>query len=45
MPRLRQIPREKAHPAAQQLYQALFGDRDVLFMPVVRLFSHKGGSR
>ena len=33
MPRLRQVPREKADPFAQQLYQVLFGDRDPVKEP------------
>ncbi len=33
MPRLKQVPRAQAHPAAQQLYQALFGDRDPIAQP------------
>jgi alkylhydroperoxidase family enzyme len=33
MPRLRQVPREKADPFAQQLYQVLFGDRDPVKNP------------
>jgi alkylhydroperoxidase family enzyme len=33
MPRLRQVPRDKADPFAQQLYQVLFGDRDPVKEP------------
>ena len=33
MPRLRQIPREEAHPTAQTLYKMLFGDRDPIREP------------
>ncbi|MFM9853060.1 MAG: carboxymuconolactone decarboxylase family protein [Sphingomonadaceae bacterium] len=33
MPRLRQVPRAKADPLAQTLYQALFGDRDPITDP------------
>ena len=33
MPRLRQVPRDQAHPAAQKLYEMIFGDRDPITQP------------
>ena len=33
MPRLRQISRDEAHPAARAVYQLLFGDRDPVTAP------------
>lgn len=33
MPRLRQVPRDEAHPYAQALYRMLFGDRDPVAEP------------
>jgi alkylhydroperoxidase family enzyme len=33
MPRLRQVPRAQAHPAAQKLYELIFGDRDPVTQP------------
>lgn len=33
MPRLRQIPRDQAHPAAREVYKLLFGDRDPVTQP------------
>ena len=33
MPRLNQVPRDQAHPAAQKLYELLFGDRDPVTSP------------
>jgi hypothetical protein len=33
MPRLRQVPRDEAHPGAQALYRLLFGDRDPVASP------------
>lgn len=33
MPRLSQVPREKAHEGAQRLYRALFGERDPIAQP------------
>ncbi len=33
MPRLRQVPREQAHPLAQSMYRMLFGDRDPIAQP------------
>jgi alkylhydroperoxidase family enzyme len=33
MPRLSQVPRDKAHEGAQRMYQALFGERDPLAQP------------
>ena len=33
MPRLRQVPRDDAHPFAQAVYAALFGDRDPVAAP------------
>jgi alkylhydroperoxidase family enzyme len=33
MPRLRQLGREEAHPAARTIYQMLFGERDPLVSP------------
>jgi alkylhydroperoxidase family enzyme len=33
MPRLRQVPKQDAHPLAQQIYGTLFGDRDPITQP------------
>jgi alkylhydroperoxidase family enzyme len=33
MPRLKQVPRDEAHPAAQELYKMIFGDRDPVTEP------------
>ena len=33
MPRTREVPRDEAHPFAQQLYEQLFGDRDPTVEP------------
>lgn len=33
MPRLREVPRTEIHPAAEPLYQMLFGDRDPTLQP------------
>lgn len=33
MPRTREVPRDEAHPLAQQLYAMLFGDRDPVTEP------------
>jgi alkylhydroperoxidase family enzyme len=33
MPRLKQVPRDQAHPAAQKLYELIFGDRDPVTQP------------
>ncbi len=33
MPRLHQVPRDQAHPAAKKLYELIFGDRDPVTQP------------
>jgi len=33
MPRLRQVPKDEAHPLAKTLYEMLFGDRDPVASP------------
>jgi hypothetical protein len=33
MPRLRQVPKREAHPAAQALYERIFGERDPVESP------------
>ena len=33
MPRLKQVPRDEAHPAAKKLYELIFGDRDPVTQP------------
>jgi len=33
MPRLREVPRDDAHPLAQSIYQMIFGDRDPVAEP------------
>ena len=33
MPRLRQVPRDEAHPNARKLYELLFGERDPVASP------------
>jgi alkylhydroperoxidase family enzyme len=33
MPRLHQVPRDQAHPAARKLYELIFGDRDPVTQP------------
>jgi len=33
MPRLRQVPKDEAHPAAQAVYRMLFGERDPVSEP------------
>ncbi len=33
MPRLREVPRDEAHPLAQEIYKMLFGDRDPVAEP------------
>jgi alkylhydroperoxidase family enzyme len=33
MPRLHEVPRDQAHPAAKKLYELIFGDRDPVTQP------------
>ena len=34
MPRIKEVPKDQAHPAAQAAYKMLFGDRDPVKEPV-----------